>query len=120
MTEVAMDYGREALAKMALNHWESINERRGELIERNVDGLLSEKEQVELAWLQQVADMRIHILAPPPTEQLLELLEQALERSQQQVRDLASDVIHFMGMSPDDVGYVEATRRLAEKCADIL
>jgi hypothetical protein len=61
--------------------WAKTNRRRGRLIDRKVDGSISEHESAELEDLQRLADLRTDLLAPIALEPLEQLQALAVTRA---------------------------------------
>src|SRR5207247_1290327 len=59
--------------------WDETNERRVQLIHKRVDKLISEEEEGELHILQELADLRIRLIAPLPISQM-EAVKEDLKR----------------------------------------
>ena len=60
--------------------WEQTNERRFQLIEKEVKGNILADEKLEFDYLQQLTDARIELLAPLPIKQLEDLREELKRR----------------------------------------
>jgi type I restriction-modification system DNA methylase subunit len=60
--------------------WEKTNERRFQLIEKEVKRNILADEKIEFDYLQQLTDARIELLAPLPIKQLEELREELKRR----------------------------------------
>jgi hypothetical protein len=71
---------RELLALATASNWDQINERRTDLIVKNVEGTITAIEQSELDDLQQLVDARIFLEAPLPTPQMEKIREDLQKR----------------------------------------
>lgn len=60
---------------MSKENWDTINERRCELIVKDVKRTITPEEAEELEGLQRLADERIRRLAPLPLEEMKAYLE---------------------------------------------
>lgn len=59
--------------------WEETNDRRCDLIDKNINGELSSEEQTELEHLQHLADLAIRLKAPRPLDDLDGMIEKLKE-----------------------------------------
>jgi hypothetical protein len=75
---------REAIALHELlaitADWNEINQRREELILKNVKETVSSAERLELGNLQRLADMRVRMLAPLPLKQMERIRDELYQR----------------------------------------
>lgn len=62
----AYDAGHADWLLSVLNDWPTVNKRRGELIDKEIGGTLTDTESTELAGLQLYADQYLDVVAPRP------------------------------------------------------
>src|SRR6266404_3299425 len=60
--------------------WDATNERRVQLIRKQVDKRISAEEEAELDLLQGLADSRVRLVAPPPITQMEAVKEDLMRR----------------------------------------
>ena len=61
--------------------WDATNERRVQLIHKQIDKRISQEEEDELHLLQKLADSRIRLVAPLPIPQMETVKEDLKRRS---------------------------------------